>query len=147
MCQAVEVILWDNRPTESVFPISLAGHQTIIYIPFSSSARSISKTPKQVQNESQNGECLSSFTAGKDSIWQKDFLYFCLSQEWLDESKPSERMKKMWSRVRKGKEGCSTSKNNLFIAEAIYQQEMVWCLHEVTNHSELFIWGNTPSCV
>lgn len=57
-------------------------------------------------------------------------------------------MKKMWSPVRKGKGRCSSaSKNNLFIAEAIYQQEMVWCQHEVTNHSKLFIWGNAPSCV
>lgn len=86
LASAVEVILWDNvlgtstgllnlyslfpRPgTRQLFTsLCLSKPVTFPYPPFSLSARSISKTPKQVQDESQNGECLSSFTAGKDSI-------------------------------------------------------------------------------
>ncbi len=39
----------------------------------SQSAFSLSKPPKQVQNK--GGDCLSSFTAGKNSIWQKKIFY------------------------------------------------------------------------
>lgn len=58
----------------------------------SPSARPLSKPPKQVRNK--GGECLSTFTAGKDSIWWKDFLYIVWVSNHLTNQNPQSRWKR-----------------------------------------------------
>lgn len=154
LTSAMEELLRDNVPGTSPNLLDLYSLFTSLCLstpvtsPMFSKYRRwliVSANPKMMHNKSVL--MFQHTSQQENSIQTNNFLFFLPeSGNHLTNQNCRRTRENIRGPVLKGKGECSISKNNLFIAGAIYQQEMVWCLNQVTNHSELFIWGEAQSC-